>query len=117
MPGEQEKFSIVSRAGIPNSRGKAEIFSITKDERQSLLEEKPNGISKSMYWSYLIKKGNQMLVHEKDNLRILRQLAEDHNAELVNLLENNVIFDEIVKVLEKHQKELDEVAALYLEEF
>jgi hypothetical protein len=116
MSGQQETFSIVSRKGIPNSRGKSENFSISKEEMESLLEEKPQGFSRSRYWSYLIKKGNSMLKREKDIMLTLKRLAEKHNEELVMLLEMGASFDEVLGRLETQQEELDKVAASSLEE-
>ena len=117
MPGEQEKFSIVSRNGIPNSRGKSENFSISKEEKEGLLDNKPEYLSRSMYWSYLIKKGSFMLQEEKYRILALKKIAEKHNDELIMLLNLNASFDEILKALERQQEELDKAAALFLEEF
>ena len=121
MPGEQEKFSIVSRAGIPNSRGKAENFSISREEMESLLKGKPEGFSRSMYWSYLIKKGNLMLEKEKDVMLTLKELSKKHNQEIAELLGKRQTgdwwdFDNILEVLERQQKELDEIVTSSLGE-
>jgi hypothetical protein len=99
-----------------------EKFTLQDSLKNELLDKKPDHLTRSRYWVELIKKGSALtdiLQEEKMRMQEVALLSKKHNeeiAQLLNHMSNSWDFDNVLEVLERQQKELDDLVANVLDE-
>jgi hypothetical protein len=101
-----------------------EKFTLQDSLKNELLDKKPDHLTRSRYWVELIKKGSALtdiLEEEKMRMQKVALLSKKHNEEIAELLGKRESgdwwdFDNVLEVLKRQQKELDDLVANVLDE-
>jgi len=101
-----------------------EKFTLQDSLKNQLLDKKPDHLTRSRYWVELIKKGSavaDVLAEEKTRMQKVALLSKRHSEEIAGLLGKRETgdwwdFENVLEVLKKQQKELDDLVANVLDE-